>query len=223
MENAGDSPPISNSAGKSNKTHCVGITWEIVTHTFLVDAFVPLDSYCMVYFITSKICGFLHQLPIASENGAKPMKWGEAWGVDTHTFSVVWMLFSIKVPSCGILHHMGNAWVSPPVSHCTRKCNKVHRMGRTWEIGTHTFPIVWVLFLISLLSYGILHQMGNTWYFPSISCSIGKRIKIYRMERAWEIGTHIFPKGWVLFFYQIPVQWYTLPHAKFMGFLINFP
>ena len=35
---------------------------------------------------------------------------------------------------------------SPSISHSTGKCNKTHRLGRIWEIVTHTFPIVWVLF-----------------------------------------------------------------------------
>ena len=30
---------------------------------------------------------------------------------------------------CGILHHMGNTWVSPPISHSTEKSNKTHRIG----------------------------------------------------------------------------------------------
>ena len=34
-----------------------------------------------------------------------------------------------------MLHHMGNAWVSSSIFHSTGKCNKTHRMGRTWEIG----------------------------------------------------------------------------------------
>ena len=41
---------------------------------------------------------------------------------------------------------MGNAWVSLYISHSTGKCNKTHGIGKVWEIGTHTFPIVWVLF-----------------------------------------------------------------------------
>ena len=45
---------------------------------------------------------------------------------------------------------MGNAWVSPLISHSTGKCNKTHCTRRNWEIGTHTFPIVWVLFSYSI-------------------------------------------------------------------------
>ena len=42
-----------------------------------------------------------------------------------------------------MLHHMGNAWVSSLISHSTGKCSKTHCMGRTWEVGIHTFPIGW--------------------------------------------------------------------------------
>ena len=72
MGNAGVFPPISNSTGKCNKMHCMGITSEIVTHTFPLVTFVPLDSCSMVYFITSEICGFLHELSTASEMDRNP-------------------------------------------------------------------------------------------------------------------------------------------------------
>ena len=41
---------------------------------------------------------------------------------------------------------MGNAWVNPSISYSTGKCNKTLRMGWNWEIGTHTFHILWVIF-----------------------------------------------------------------------------
>ena len=74
--------------------------------------------------------------------------------------------FPIGFPSSGILHHMGNAWVFPSISHSTGNCNKTHCMGRTQEIGTHTFPIVWVLFshLIPILWHTSLH--GKCMGFP---------------------------------------------------------
>ena len=54
--------------------------------------------------------------------------------------------FPIRFPPYGILQHMGNTWVLPLISHGTGKCNKTHCIGRNWEIGTHTFPIVWMFF-----------------------------------------------------------------------------
>ena len=62
---------------------------------------------------------------------------------------------------------MGNAWVSPLISQTTGKYKKTHRMRRTWEICTHTFPIVWVLFSIRFLSYDILQRRENAWVFSS--------------------------------------------------------
>ena len=38
-----------------------------------------------------------------------------------------------------------------------------------WEIDTHTFPIIWVLFPIRFPSYGILHYMKNAGVSQSIS------------------------------------------------------
>ena len=33
-----------------------------------------------------------------------------------------------------------------------------------------------------------------------------------------DAGTHFFPKVWVLFFHQIPIVMYALPHGKCMAF-----
>ena len=50
------------------------------------------------------------------------------------------------------------------------KCNKIHSMGKVWEIGTRTFPIVWVLFshLIPSLWYTTAYEkcMGFPINFP---------------------------------------------------------
>lgn len=48
-----------------------------------------------------------------------------------------------KINQC---HQMGNAWIFPLISHSTGTSNKSHGMGKVWEINTHIFPIVWVLF-----------------------------------------------------------------------------
>ena len=54
---------------------------------------------------------------------------------------------------------MGNAWVFPLICQSTGKCNKTHHVGRTWEIGTHSFPILQVPFShwIPILWYTSLH------------------------------------------------------------------
>ena len=128
---------------------------------------------------------------------------GKVWKI-THTFPIVWVFFPIRFPSYGILHHMRNAWGSPSISHSTGKCNKTHGMGWTWEIGTHTFPIVWVIFPIRFPSYGMLHHVGNAWVSPSIFHSIGKCNKAHCMRRTWEISTHTCPIVWALFSIRFP-------------------
>ena len=50
------------------------------------------DSYPMVYFIIWKMRGFHHQFPIVQENASKSM--GRTWEIGTHSFAVVWVLFS---------------------------------------------------------------------------------------------------------------------------------
>ena len=66
-----------------------------------------------------------------------------------------------------------NAWIFPSISCSTAKCNKTHGMRKVWQIYTHTFPIVWVLFF-PLDSHpmvyftiwemrGFLHQFAIVW------------------------------------------------------------
>ena len=88
---------------------------------------------------------------------------------------------------------MGNAWVSQSVSHSTGKCNKTHCMGRTWEIGAHTFPMLWALFFSRFPFYGILHHMGNVCVFSLISHNLGKDSQNHRMGKVWEIGSRKYP------------------------------
>ena len=104
--------------------------------------------------------------------------------------------------------------------------NKTYCMGRTCKIGTQTFPQYgcfsshWKT-LVNF--FGKLHHLGNKWVSPSSCHSIGKCSEIHRIGRACEIGTHTFPKAWLLFFHQIPILWYTLPNKKYIVFPINFP
>ena len=124
---------------------------------------------------------FSDQFPITWEKTAKPNEWeslgnwflrisykthriGKTWKIGAYTFDIVWVTFSIRFPSCGILHQMGNAWMFSSVSQSMVKSRKIHRMGkdwkiisrenstkthrmlRSWEIDTHNFPIVLVAF-----------------------------------------------------------------------------
>ena len=63
-------------------------------------------------------------------------------------------------------HHMESAWIFPSISHSTGKCNKTHCMGRTWETGTHTFPIVWVLFFYPTPILSYTSSYGKWMGFP---------------------------------------------------------
>ena len=66
-------------------------------------------------------------------------------------------------------------------------------MGRTWEIGAHTFPILWALFSIRFPFYGILHHMGNACVFSLISHNLVKDSQNHRMGKVWEIGSRNYP------------------------------
>ena len=134
MGNAWVFSSISHSTKKCNKTHGMGRTWEIGNHTFPI-VWVLFSHYIPILWYSSLISNSMGKF-------SKNHQMGKAWEISSHTFSIVWVLFSIRFLSCGILHHMRNAWVSPSISYSTGKCNKTQ--GKAWEIGTHTFPMVWV-------------------------------------------------------------------------------
>ena len=86
---------------------------------------------------------FSHQFPVTWEKTAKPTKWGKpgklvpgnicktyrmrgTWKIGTHTFFIVWVVFSIRFPSYGMLHHMGNAWVFSSIFHSIGKDSETH-------------------------------------------------------------------------------------------------
>ena len=125
-----------------------------VSHS--MGSFFPSDSYSLVYLITWEMLGFSHQYPIAWENVTKPMVWGKPGKLIFILFPQYGFFFPIRFPSSGILHYMRNTWVSPSVSHRLAKCNKTHCMGKTWEIGIHTFPRV----LFPML-YHIIWEMNR--------------------------------------------------------------
>ena len=94
-----------------------------------------------------------------------------------------------------------NAWVFPLTFYNLGKCSKTHRIGRAWEIGTHTFLIALVhFFFIRFPCFGILHHMQNAWVAPSICHCMGKWCKTHQAGRAWEMDIHYFPLVWALFF-----------------------
>ena len=124
-----------------------------------IGAFFLSDCHPLVYFIIFEMYGLPHQFAIAWENDAKlieqgePGKWIPIFPLSLGSF------FSIRFPCYGILHHMWNPWVSQSIFHSMGKYSKIHRVGRAWEIGTHTFLIAYLLCLyqISILWYTSLH------------------------------------------------------------------
>ena len=93
--------------------------------------FFPPGSNPMVYFHHMGNKWVFHQFPTAWENAVKSHQMGKSWESVTCIFPVVWVLFTISFPSCGILHHMENARISPSISYSTRKSNKIFRVNRT--------------------------------------------------------------------------------------------
>ena len=55
---------------------------------------------------------------------------GNAWEIGSHTFSIKWVVFSIRLPSCPILHRMGNALVFLSISQGMGNSRKTHRMEK---------------------------------------------------------------------------------------------
>ena len=96
-------------------------------------------------------------------------------------------------------------------------------MGKTWEIGNHTFPIVWVLFSNPIPIAWYILSYGRCRAFPSISHSTRKCNKTHHVEKTWEIGNQTFPIVWVPISQLIPILWYTWSYGKWMGSHINFP
>ena len=108
-------------------SHRTGKAWEIGAHTFSTVWVLFIGFPSWIYFIIWKCMCFLIDFPYY-EKDSKTSRMEKAWGIGSHTFSIVWVLFTIRFPSCGILYHMGNALVSPSISHSTGKPTKSYRM-----------------------------------------------------------------------------------------------
>ena len=88
--------------------------------------------------------------PSISHNMGKCSKthcMGRTWEISNHTFPIVWIVFPIRFPYHGILHHMGNAWV-------------FHQFPIVRE--NETKPIVWGK--PGKLVIRLFHSMGT--FFP---------------------------------------------------------
>ena len=96
----------------------------------------PYDSHPMAYLIKWEMHGFPHQFLIVQENATKSHRMRRAWEIGPPTFPIVWVLFSIRFPFYGILHHMGNACVFSLISHNMENDSQTCRMGKFWKTGS---------------------------------------------------------------------------------------
>ena len=104
-------------------------------------------------FITSEMHRSSRQCPIALKKATKPILWEEPRKLVPILFPKYDCFYSFRFLSFGVLHHIENACGSPSIPLNMGKCSKIHHRGRAWDIGTHTFPEVWVVlfYQISIL------------------------------------------------------------------------
>ena len=88
---------------------------------------------------------------------------------------------------------MGNVWVFSSNFRSIRNVSETHQKGKVWGIGYHNISIKWVVFSITFPSYVILHDMGNSWVFSSISRSTRKGSKIHQIGKMREINSRKNP------------------------------
>ena len=100
-------------------------------------AFFSTGSHPMIYFRIWEMHGFSHKFPTIQENATKPMAWGKSGKLIPIHFPQYECFFPIRLLFYGILHHMGNVWVSPSISHSTGKCNKTLRMDELENWYSH--------------------------------------------------------------------------------------
>ena len=146
--------------GKCNKTRGIGKVREIDNHAFPIEwvLFFPSDFHPMVYFSIWEIHWFPHTFPTVRENATKLMVQQNSGKLILILFPQYGCFFRIRFPSYGVPHRIKNTWVSLSISHSTGRCNKTHRMRRTWKISAHNFPILQLHFF---------HQIPILWYTSS--------------------------------------------------------
>ena len=176
-------PSISHSLGKFSKTYPKEGAWDINTHTFpkIWRLFLPSDFSSLVYFLTS----VSHSKWKCSETHVKRT----VWEIGIHTFPKVWVL-SWYLMVYFIPWQMHGYSDQYPIV-CYMHQNPFY--GESLEIDSLNFPKLW-FFSIRFPPYGVLYLMRNAWVFLSISHSIGKRNKTYRMGEIWDTyipWTHI--------------------------------
>ena len=100
---------------------------------------------------------------------------------------------------------MENACIFPSISHSTEKCNKTCAMGKVRKIDTHTFPIVWVLFLpldFHPMVYFILRDMhGFRYQFHTLQQNTTRPMV---WGKTGKLILILFPQYGCLFFIRFP-------------------
>ena len=118
---------------------------------------IPILWYTSSY---GKCMGFPIKFPIALEKLAKPIKCVRPGKLVHHTFSIKWVLFSLDSHPMIYTSLLCELYGFSLNGKCLGnwflgKSYKTHHMWRIWEMGTHTFPMVWVLFS---------HNIHILWY-----------------------------------------------------------
>ena len=163
--------------------------------------FSPYDSHPTVYSIIWGNAWTSSSISHSTGKCNKTHRRGEPGKLVLILFPYYGHFSSIRFRFYGILHHKGNGKRQPNPSNGESLRNwfpeisyKTHCMWRTWETGTHTFPIAWEnavksielgeprkLVPIFSLTYGyfssirfpfygiLCYHMGNAWFFPSKS------------------------------------------------------
>ena len=124
------------------KTHQMGNPGKLIPIQFPVWLFFSIRfPSCDTLHHMGNACAFL-SISHSMETGSKIHQMVKDWEIGSQTVSIVWVFFPldfllvisfiiqelnvfshwfpISYPSCGILHHMGNAWVSRSISYSTR-------------------------------------------------------------------------------------------------------
>ena len=134
-------------------------------------ASIPPDSYPIGHFIPWKMHGAPHQYPIALENAAKHILWGDSGTLvpillSKYPWFSPW-LSSTRFPFCDILfiawemYYFFNQFLI--VRENVAKPIPREKTGIQIPI---LFPKVWLFLSMKFRSYGALRHMRHAWIFP---------------------------------------------------------
>ena len=70
--------------------------------------FFPVRFPSCGNFIAWEMHGFSYQISHSIRKVIKTHEMEKTWEFDSYTFSIKWVLFSIRFSSCGMLYHIGN-------------------------------------------------------------------------------------------------------------------